>query len=386
MWGAAPILFWCARCSGTLVWGPPAAATPAGAGPAASPPPASRSLLGGGASSWLWGGGGPLLWLPSWGRMRGGGVGGPPPASPPRRASACLPLSPACPLGVYSRSGGCRAAAGVGRGPVGHRRVNAAGGGGDPPALVRAPVFPGPASDKAAPFAPSWAPPVRRRPAAGRLCGLLPRPWCPRTPGTAASSGGVRGRRFFGLPLSAVGPEWEGGGSGGGPLVPWRCLLTAEGGPHGGPGPGGQPSAGGSNPSPAPLYLEPDPRAGPRWGPSSPRPSSRGGGWPGAAVRVGGQRLAGCGAAGSPPRSLSRSPSRGRWRALLRHTVPWRGRGSGGPAPPPHFLAPAVWAVSCAAACVGAGAVAAAGCAGGSASGRGRCVRPGGASCWRPHP
>ena len=32
---------------------------------------------------------------------------------------------------------------------------------------------------------------------------------------------------------------------GGGPLVPWRRLLTAEGGRPGGPGPGGQPSAGG---------------------------------------------------------------------------------------------------------------------------------------------
>ena len=100
-----------------------------------------------------------------------------------------------------------------------------------PPALVRAPVFPGPASDRAAPFAPSWAPPVRRRPAAGRACGRLPRPWCPSTPGAAASSRGVRGRLFFGLPPSALGPEWEGGGGGGGgPLVPWRRLLTAEGG------------------------------------------------------------------------------------------------------------------------------------------------------------
>ena len=48
MWGAAPILFRCARCSGMLVWARPAAATPAGAGPAASLPPASRSLLGAG--------------------------------------------------------------------------------------------------------------------------------------------------------------------------------------------------------------------------------------------------------------------------------------------------------------------------------------------------
>ena len=75
-----------------------------------------------------------------------------------------------------------------------------------------------------------------------------------------------------------------GGGSGGGPLVPWRCLLSAGGGGrHGSPGPGGQPSAGGSRPSPAPLYREPDSRAGPRWGPSSPgrcRAAPAGRGWP----------------------------------------------------------------------------------------------------------
>ena len=198
------------------------------------PPRVAVPSWGGGASPQLRGGGGPLLWLPSWGGVRGGGWGGRPPAPPPRRASACLPLSPACPTGVYSRRGGCRAAAGVGRGPVGRRRVSAAegggGGGGNPLALVRAPVFPGPASDKAAPFAPSWAPPVCCRPAAGRACGRLPRSWCPRNPGAAASSGGMRRRRFFGLPSSALGPEWEGGGSVGGLLVPWRRLLTAGGG------------------------------------------------------------------------------------------------------------------------------------------------------------
>ena len=62
------------------------------------------------------------------GGERGGGVA--PPAPPPRLASACHPLSPACPPGVYSCRGGCRAAAGVGRGPVGRQRVSAAGGGG----------------------------------------------------------------------------------------------------------------------------------------------------------------------------------------------------------------------------------------------------------------
>ena len=57
-------------------------------------------------------------------------------------------------------------------------------------------------------------------------------------------------------PPPALGPVWEGGGgSGGGPLVPWRCLLSAKGGGGlGSPGPGGQPSARGSRPSPAPLY------------------------------------------------------------------------------------------------------------------------------------
>ena len=183
-----------------------------------------------------------------------------------------------------------------------------------------------------------------------------------------------------------------GGGAGGrggsvrGPLVPWRCLLTAGGGGHGSPGPGGHLSAGGSRPSPAPLYLEPDPRAGPRWGPSSPRPLSRGAGRPGAAVRVSGQCLAGCRAAGSLPRSLSPHSLP---REVARSHASCRTVGGawvGGPSSSPHSRASAVWAITCAAACVWAGAVAAAGCAGGSASGRGRCAKPGEASCWRPHP
>ena len=389
---------------GPCMWARPSAATPAGAGgwgrcsarwagPAAPPPPpALRSLLGeegrllgsGGAQGRSCGS------QAGWGE--GGGVGGaaPPPPSPVGRRPAirCLQRVPP----GYTRAAGVagrpRASGAVQSAANGS--VRRGGGGqevGNPPALVCAPVFCGPASEGAAPFAPSWAPPVRRRPAAGRACGCLPRPWCPLTPGAAASLGGVRGRRFFGLPLSVLGPEEEGwGGSGGGPLVPWRRPLTAERGRHGGSGPGGQPLAGGSHCSPAPLSLESDPRAGPRWGPSSPPPSSRGAGRPGAAVRVSGQRLAGCGAVGSPPRSLflpslprevARAPS-------SRCTV--RGEWVGRPSSPPHFLASAAWAVTCAASCVGAGAVAAAGCAGGSTSGRGRCARPGGASCWRPHP
>ena len=171
-----------------------------------------------------------------------------------------------------------------------------------------------------------------------------------------------------------------------GPLVPWCRPLTAEGGRPGGPGPGGQPSAGGLHSSPAPHYLEPDPRAGPPWGPLSPPPSPRGAGRPGAAVRVSGQQLAVCRAVGSPPRLL---PPPSLTREVARAPPSRRivgGAWVGGPSSPPHSLASAVWAVTCAAACVGAGAVAVAGCASGSASGRGRCARPGGASCWRPRP
>ena len=187
------------------------------------PPPASRSLLGeGGRPLGSGGAEGRSCGSKAGGGGAGGGGGGGGP--PPRRASACHPLSPAWHPGVYSCRRGCRAAAGVGRGPVGRQWVSAAGGGGEeggkPPALVRAPVFPEPASEGAAPFAPSWAPPVRRRSAVGRACGRLPRPWCPLTPSAAASLGGVRGRRFFGLPPSALGPEGEGGGGGGGPFGP----------------------------------------------------------------------------------------------------------------------------------------------------------------------
>ena len=208
-------------------------------------------------------------------------------------------------------------------------------------------------------------PPPRRRPFWGG--GAPPAPGGRRAAPVAPQLGWVRrggGRGAPPRPLSGL-CERGGGGSGGGPLVPWQRLLTAGGG-------GGMAVL--ARASPAPLYLEPDPRAGPRWGPSSPRPLSRGAGRPGVAVRVSGQWLAGCGAAGSPPRSLSPL------------SLPRGGRGSGGPAPPPHSLVCAVWAITCAAACVGAGAAAAAGCAGGSASGRGRCAKPGGASCWCPHP
>ena len=169
------------------------------------PRPALRSLLGeGGRPLGSGGAEGRSCGSNAGGGGRGGegGGGAAPPPPLPCRALACHLLFPACPPRLYSFRGGCRAAAGVRRGPVGRQRVSAArgrvgGGGGDPPALVRAPVSPGLASDRATPFALSWAPPVRRPPAAGRACVRLPRLWCPRTPGEAASSGGGAGPPFL---------------------------------------------------------------------------------------------------------------------------------------------------------------------------------------------
>ena len=177
-----------------------------------------------------------------------------------------------------------------------------------------------------------------------------------------------------------------GGGSGGGPLVPWRRLPTAEGGAAWRSRPRGPAIGWGVAPFPRPPLLRVGPSCRPSLGPLVPPQSSPGPGGPGAAVRVSGQRLAGCEAGGSDPRSLS-PPSLPRELARApssRRTV--GGAGVGGASSPPYFLASAVWAVTCTAACVGAGAVAAVGCAGSGASGRGRCPRPGGASCWRPHP
>ena len=300
---------------------------------------------------------------------------------PPAPSGVGLPsvVSGAPPRGILLRWGlpGSRGRqARPGRPPMGQ-----CGGGGREGRGTPLPWFappPSPGRPLKEPF--RWRRPGRHRSAVGRQRagreraggsqgGRLPQPRCPLTPGAAASSGGLRDRRLFGLPLSVLGPEGEGGGSGGGPLVPWRRPLTAEAGRPGGPGSGGQPSAGGSHSSPAPLYLEPDARAGPRWGPLSPPPSPRGAGRQGAAVRVSGQQLAGCGAVGSAPRSLS-PPSLPR--ELARAPPSGRilgGAWVGGPSSPPHSLASTVWAVNCAAACVGAGAVAVAGCAGGSASG-----------------
>ena len=194
----------------------------------------------------------------------------------------------------------------------------------------------------------------------------------------------------FPFPWSVVPTDQGGGGEWGGPFGPLAMPPVGrgggEGGRHGSPGPRGPANGRGVASFPRP----PLPRAGFSRRPSLrrliPRPLSRGAGRSGVAVRVSGQRLAGCGAAGSPPRSLSPHSLP---REVACPLASCRTVGGGvcqGAQPPPPSPVPAVWAFTCAAACVGAGAAAAAGCAGGSASGRGRCAKPGGANCWRSHP
>ena len=66
------------------------------------PPPRVAVPFGGGRPLGSGGAEGRSCGSLAWGGSRGGGRGGRPPAPPPRRASACLPLPPACPPGVYS--------------------------------------------------------------------------------------------------------------------------------------------------------------------------------------------------------------------------------------------------------------------------------------------
>ena len=123
-------------------------------------PPASRSpreeegrLLGSGGAE------GRSCGPQAGGGGAGGGVRGaapPPPAPMPRRALACYPLSLARPPGVYLCRGGCRAAVGVRRGPVG-------------------PLAPSP--DRRGGAAWQSRP---RGPAVGRGVALFPRPPLPR--------------------------------------------------------------------------------------------------------------------------------------------------------------------------------------------------------------
>ena len=105
-----------------------------------------------------------------------------------------------------------------------------------------------------------------------------PRLWLPSWGGCGGGVGGPPPR-----PLSGLCGR-GGGGLGGGLWSPGDASCRPRGGGRlGSPGPGGQPSARGSRPSPAPLYREPDSRAGPLWGPSFPgrcRAVLAGRGWP----------------------------------------------------------------------------------------------------------
>ena len=152
MGGAASILFWCAavrrpqawsaRCSRALVWARLSAATPAGAGGLgrwgarcagqAASTPARVAVPPGGGGRPLGSGGaeGCSCGPQTGGGGRRGGMGGgvPPPPHPVGRRPAIRCLRRA-PPGVYWCRRGCRAAAGVGRGPVGRQWVSAAKGG-----------------------------------------------------------------------------------------------------------------------------------------------------------------------------------------------------------------------------------------------------------------
>ena len=144
---------------------------------------------------------------------------------------------------------------------------------------------------------------------------------CPYRVAVPPEGGGappaLRGRR-----AAPVAPQlrWvRGGGSGGRAPARSRTCVGGGGGNWGGPfGPLAMPPVGRGGGAAwqswpwgtaigggvAPLPRTPLPRAGfsrrPSLGPPIPRPLSRGAGRPGMAVRVSGQWLAGCGAAGSP--------------------------------------------------------------------------------------
>ena len=268
------------------------------------PPPRRGPFWGGGRPLGSGGAEGRSCGSLAGGGAGGGGGGGAPPRPPPvgrRPAFRCpwrAPPEYTRAVGVAGRpraSGAVRSAA--------DGSVRRGGGGGTPPPWFAPPSSPGRPLIRPLRLRRSG----RRRSAvgrqqAGRVGACLGR-------GAPAPRVQQPSRGWCGAAVSSVclrpllGLSGRGGGEWGGPSGPLAPPPDGRGGGrNGGPGPGGQPSARGSHPPPAPLYLEPDPRAGPRWGPSSPLPSSRGAGQPGVAVRVSGQRLAGCEATGSPPR------------------------------------------------------------------------------------
>ena len=255
--------------------GSPCGRDPRGSRSSRIPPPPPRVAVPSGGGGLPVGSGGAEG--RSCGSQAGGGCGGGGGAPPPPPPSGVgLPfVVPGVPLrGIlapWGLPGGRGRRPRSGRPPTGQCGGGRGGGGGGTPR-------------------PWFAPPSSpgRRPAAGRACGRLPRPCCPRTPGAAAFSGGLRGRRFFGLPPSALGPEWEGGGggSGGGPLVPWRRLLTAGGGAAWRSRPRGPAIGWGVAPFPRPPLSRAGPPCRPSLGPLIP-PAVVARRWPAGGGRAG---------------------------------------------------------------------------------------------------
>ena len=118
--------------------------------------------------------------------------------------------------------------------------------------------------------------------------------------------GGVWGGRPPARSRACVGGRGGGGGVGGGLWSPGDASCRPRGG---GAAWQSWPRGPAIGQGVAPFPRPPLPRTGfsrrPSLGPLIPRPLSRGAGRPGVAVRVSGQWLAGCGAAGFPPRLLS---------------------------------------------------------------------------------
>ena len=290
MGGAASILFWCAtvrrpeawsaRCSGALVWACLSAAAPreqaaGGAGERGvqvqrHPPPRVAVPSGGGGSPLGSGGAeGRSCGSQAWGGERGGGGGGaaPPPPRPVGRRPAIRCLWQAPPgytraVGVAGRpraSGAVRSAA---NGSV--RRRGGGERGGAPPPCFAPPSSPGrPLKGPLCLRRPGRRRSAVRRQRAGRAGACLgrgapaSRVQRPLRGGCGATVSSVRLRPLLSL-------RRRGGGSGGGPLVPWRRLLTAEGGAAWRSRPRGPAIGWGVAPFPHP----PLPRAGPSCRPS----------------------------------------------------------------------------------------------------------------------
>ena len=143
----------------------------------------------------------------------------------------------------------------------------------------------------------------------------------------------------FPFPWSVVPTDQGGGGGVGGALWSPGDASCRPGG--GGPAWQSWPRGPAMGRGVAHFPRPPLPRARfsrrPSLGPLIPRPLSRGAGRPGVAVRVSGQWLAGCGAAGSPLRSLSPHSLPRQVARPLASCRTVGGAWAGGPSPPPQL-------------------------------------------------